>query len=420
MKTQVGIIYWQRTDKVNSQGQAPISCRITVRGQHAEVAANIRVARAEWGGSRVRVLGRSAEVRRHNSHLLQMQNELENLAADLDRQGKVVTAQGLARLLRKGNTPSLSVLALFEAYQAERQTLVGVELASTTIKQETTAYHRLGDFLKSQKQTDLRPEELTPSIADRFVQWLLVTLGHKRNSANKVLHTLRRVLKWGVRREYLEKSPLALYECKRAAAAEIKFLTEAELATLASLELPETGNNLALVRDCFVLQCWTGLAYADLAALNVAAALDKRASGGRRVLHLTRAKSAGRNGYKCVIPLMPEAERILGLYNDCLPVPCNQNYNLHLKELGVLAGIDKDKMHSHIGRKTAGTLMLNRGIPLEAVSSFLGHSSTLITQKIYAKLLDTTVVDAFEAAFGAATTAPEPAYMTAQKGGLAA
>lgn len=409
MKTQACMMFWLRTDKVNKQGLAPLSCRLTVKGKRVEISTNIRVAPKDWNGARKKVLGKTEAASRANSYLLQMQNQLEDIVADLDRQGKPATAQSIARIYRAGGNINLNMVELFQAYLAEREALVGGEFAPATIKQNKTAYNRLCDFVKLQKCTDLRPEEMTHNLADKMVHWLLGTLKHKRASANKVMRAISQVLTWAVRREHIEKNPLHLYKYKRQAAGEIVFLTEGELAALVGLPLP--ASKLAAVRDCFVLQCWTGLAYADLAALNVTASAEYRTDAGgivRRLLRITRAKSTAEKGYEAVIPLQDEAERILAQYNDCMPVPTNQEYNQALKQLGALAGISRDKMHSHIGRKTAGTLMLNRGVPLPAVSKFLGHSNTLITQKLYAKLLDTTVVDAFGAVFGAAAIPDAP------------
>jgi integrase/recombinase XerD len=429
MKTRACMMLWHRTDKANKQGLAPLSCRLTVNGKRVEISTNIRVAPKDWSGARKKVLGTAgADVaKRANSYLLQLLNQLEDIVADFDRQSKPVTAQSIARSYRSGGSV-LNLLGLFEAFLAEREGLLGVEFAPATIKQNKVAYNRLSEFLKLQVATDLRPEEMTHNMADKMAHWMLAKLKHKRVSVNKVIRAISQVLTWGVQREYIEKNPLHLYKYKRHAANEIKFLTEGELAALTALCLPV--GRVANVRDCFVLQCWTGLAYADLVALNVAASAEYRTDAGgtvRRLLRITRAKSTMEKGYEAVIPLMAEAERILALYNDVMPVPTNQEYNQALKELGALAGISADKMHSHVGRKTAGTLMLNRGVTLPAVSKFLGHSSTLITQKLYAKLLDTTVVDAFGAVFGGAPAlAPQPIVLPllpaphgTQKGGRA-
>ncbi len=409
MKTHVGIIFWLRSDRANPKGLAPISCRLTVRGQRAEVSTGVKAAHSDWSANAAkRIAGNTDAAKRGNTYLLKMQNELEDLVADLDRQGKTITAKKLARLYKQpAEVKPQTVLEVYKGFLAERKELVGIEVALATNMSHKTRCNRLIEYLKGQGQIGLLAEEFTANVADRFLHWLLQKKQLKRDSANKVVRGVVQVLRWAVRREYLAKNPLDLYQFKSQARQPIKFLTAGELGTLSSIELID--NTLGIVRDCFVLQCWTGLAYADLAALNVRRDAEyhtDKAGNVRRVLRITRAKSTLQKGYECVIPLLPEAERILAHYEDEVPVFTNQAYNRGLKELGQLCGITAEKMTTHVGRKTAGTLLLNMGVPLPVVSKFLGHANVLITQKLYAELLDTTVVDAFAMLGGYA--APEP------------
>ena len=71
----------------------------------------------------------------------------------------------------------------------------------------------------------------------------------------------------------------------------------------------------------------------------------------------------------------------------------NQKYNIALKKLAAVAGIDKP-LSTNWARHTGATLLLNAGVPMQIVSKILGHSSTKMTERVYAKLLDKTVVDA--------------------------
>ncbi|MCL4069317.1 tyrosine-type recombinase/integrase [Pseudomonas sp. GX19020] len=48
--------------------------------------------------------------------------------------------------------------------------------------------------------------------------------------------------------------------------------------------------------------------------------------------------------------------------------------------------VRRKPLGAHALRKTIATAMLNKGVPLEAVSKLLGHSSTLVTQQVYAHL----------------------------------
>ena len=82
-------------------------------------------------------------------------------------------------------------------------------------------------------------------------------------------------------------------------------------------------------------------------------------------------------------------------YEGKLPIISNVKYNLYLKTIAQAAGIDK-KVSSHWARHTGATLLLNEGIDMKIVSKICGHSSTRITEQVYAKLLDETVVDAIQ------------------------
>ena len=86
--------------------------------------------------------------------------------------------------------------------------------------------------------------------------------------------------------------------------------------------------------------------------------------------------------------------KILERYDYRLPTISNQKYNIKLKIVADAAGVEKE-LTSHVGRRTAGYIWLNGGIPIEVVAKCLGHTSVRTTEKAYAKILDKTVVSAF-------------------------
>jgi integrase len=91
-----------------------------------------------------------------------------------------------------------------------------------------------------------------------------------------------------------------------------------------------------------------------------------------------------------VIPLLPKAKAILEKYDYQLPVLSNQRYNSYLGEIKDICNIEK-KLHTHLGRHTMATILINNGVDLPIIAKILGHSSTKITESIYAKVLDKTV-----------------------------
>lgn len=91
--------------------------------------------------------------------------------------------------------------------------------------------------------------------------------------------------------------------------------------------------------------------------------------------------------------MLKPAMEILAKYGYALPIISNVKYNEYLKVVAQAAGIDKP-ISTHWARHTGATLLLNEGIDMRIVSKICGHSSTRITEMIYAKLLDETVVNA--------------------------
>lgn len=144
-----------------------------------------------------------------------------------------------------------------------------------------------------------------------------------------------------------------------------------------------------MVKDTFLFCCYTGLAYVDVAKLtpdNISAGID-----GERWLFVDRTKT----GSSSNVPLLPPALAIIERYQNhpetenkglLLPVISNQKLNAYLKEIADICGINKH-LTFHIARHTfATTVTLTNGVPIESVSSMLGHKNLRTTQ-IYAKVV---------------------------------
>lgn len=163
-----------------------------------------------------------------------------------------------------------------------------------------------------------------------------------------------------------------------------KCLTPEEFQSIREVTLHT--DSMKRVRDLFVFQTYTCLAYTDLIAFdskNIQEVKGKKVYIGKR----------GKTKESFTIPLLDPALEILAKYKNNLPIISNVKYNEYLKVLAQAAKIDKP-LSSHWARHTGATLLLNNGVSMQIVSRICGHSSTKITEQVYAKLLDETVVDA--------------------------
>ena len=163
-----------------------------------------------------------------------------------------------------------------------------------------------------------------------------------------------------------------------------KCLTPDEFKQLKKASMPT--DSLERVRDLFVFQTYTCLRYSDLAKFN---SNDIVLINGKEVYNCTQKKTRK----TATIPLLQPALEILDKYKGYLPIISNVKYNEYLKVVAQAAGISKP-LSTHWARHTGATILLNEGVDLKVVSKICGHSSIRITEQIYAKLLDETVVDA--------------------------
>lgn len=161
------------------------------------------------------------------------------------------------------------------------------------------------------------------------------------------------------------------------------YLTPEEIEKIRRAEMPT--RSLSEAKDLFLIQCDTGLSFADLMTFN----FEKcRNASDFDVFSDYRVKT----GVLYTFVLTPKAKEILEKYDFCVPKLPNQKYNVKLKLVADAAGLDKS-ISSHDGRRSCGTLLLNAGVPIAVVSRILGHSSIKQTEQAYAKLMDETIAE---------------------------
>ena len=186
---------------------------------------------------------------------------------------------------------------------------------------------------------------------------------------------------------YIHKNPYKWINIDKSREDSLsKCLTPEEFNRLKLCKVPT--KSLEKVRDLFVFQTYTCLSYSDLRGFSSEYIIEVE---GMKVYTGNRHKTQ----QEFTIPLLKPALDILSKYDNKLPIISNVKYNEYIKIVAQSAGIDKP-VSSHWARHTGATLLLNAGVDMQIVSKICGHSSTKITEKIYAKLLDKTVVKAIQ------------------------
>jgi integrase len=185
----------------------------------------------------------------------------------------------------------------------------------------------------------------------------------------------------------IEHDPYEKIKVRQGASKPRSALTLDELSQFLSFAAPTAF--LQKIKDLFVVQCFTGLSYADLMETDFSRA--ELVNGEYVLSRETRLKT----GTRFILVLLPQVLEVLGRYDFQLPHLAYDVYNRHLKAFAVMAGIKKN-VTTHIGRHTfATTVALSNGVPIEVLSKMLGHTNIRTTQ-IYAKILPPSVVAGFK------------------------
>lgn len=200
--------------------------------------------------------------------------------------------------------------------------------------------------------------------------------------------TLRSLIVRAVKFEKIKHNP---YERIRGAFRKgikenVEYLTEDEVAAIESLH-PIPGTQVAMARDLFIFQLYTGLSYADAQAFDIN---HYKMDNGRWVYTGQRIKT----GVPYVSQLLPPAVEVLERYGWGVPKIENSHYNEALKSIQKGLGLHT-RLHSHLARHTFATRALRLGVKIENVSKMLGHTNVSQTQR-YAKVLAEAVHEDFD------------------------
>lgn len=362
-----------RKEKVRGNDYGRIEMRLTLQRRQKYISTGFRCGWDEWDGQRVCNRPDSMEI---NNLLSDLMRRLREIEQDLRARSMLSLDNIQARLEQRSETGSMEL----EKYFSER-----IEVRSYG-KGRTTG-------LRYRRAVEALTHACRVRWLDDFGELQVVKLDKSLKSAGLSEETrwynyhrhLRALMSDAVKDGLARRNPydggVVHRPNDRYGRALERCLTMDELQRVISSDV---GNGyLARARDLFVFQCYTCMGYSDLREF------DKRRIQeieGRKVYSSRRHKT----GEKFTFLLLAEAESILHKYEWKLPVLSNQKYNTYLKAVAAIAGVDKP-ISSHWARHTGATILLNAGVPMDVVARILGHSSSEITRKVYAKLLDETV-----------------------------
>ena len=363
-----------RSSKVSKKdGLTPLELYVIIDGKRRFVSLNRRIDPKLFNAKKQIVRGDTQT----NEYIEAVRMKCYALETEMLKRGLLLTVDTFVYAFKHGiRQNSISTYGLFDKFmekQLEKKNL-GLITHAIYVKYRCTIR-----YCKEAMQTDKMLSDLTTSDMEDIYTYMLHKMSNNR--AICYMRKLKTILLYAIREGYISTNPITFKFHKDK--VEKEPLTIEEVRSIRTKELG--SRRIENIRDLFILQCYTGLAFRDMSSLSEKdIKLDK---DGKEWIVKERIKT----GVSAFIPILPVVKEILVKYNYHLPTLTNQKYNSYLKEIQEVCGIKKT-LHSHLARHTCGTLLLNAGVDMLTVSKVLGHSSTKTTEAVYAKLLPETIM----------------------------
>ena len=381
VRSKLSILFYLKHGSPAKDGKLPLMCRLTINGESTSFSCKRRIDPDKWDPNNGEMIGDDDESQTINMHLKQMREQLlSDFAAILQEYGSI-RPQWLKDYTLGTSDRQEMLLYMYNKFNEDFRKSVGHGRSKSSYERYAIVYRHLKTFIRQRYNLDdVRIKYVTFAMINAFEYYLRVGLGLRNNTVWVYMITFKHIISLARATGAIRSDPFATYK-NRFEQVERGYLTEDELQRL--LLYPVDNSTQRLVRDMFAFSAFTGLSYSDVKALrweNIRTLFE----GQTWIVTRRRKTNTPSNLLLLDIP-----KRILEQYGNkdtptIFKIPSNNCCNEYLVDLGRRCGI-ATRVTFHVARHTFATLSLSKGMPIETLSSVLGHTNIRTTQ-IYAKI----------------------------------
>ena len=381
LENSFGLIFFLKAPRRNESKIRSVYFRITVDGIPKESSSRRQWDIERWNQKTERATGTKEDARELNFFLDSLTNKIHGIKTEILNSGKPITSKKIMDHVMGKITPRAKVIEEFQKHNDEMKALIGNGYTEATLERFTITKNHVTTFIKFKYNADdFEFADLNLEFVKDFEFYLRSVRKCANNTTLKYIANFKKIVIRAIDKEIIEKDPFKSFKGRKTKIVK-KPVSAKELAELERRQF--STDRLNIVRDIFIFQCYTGLAYID--AFQLQKADIKDGVDGNQWILSERQKTNSTTR----IPLLPKAIKILEKYKDhplclkrgtVLPVSSNQKMNEYLKEIAVLCGFPFT-LNTHMARRTFGsTVTLNNNVPINVVKEMLGHSSVKQTE----------------------------------------
>ena len=384
MKSTFSIIFYLKRQVVKKDGTVPVMGRITVDGTQAQFSCKVTANPKMWDTKGGRMTGKSMQALEVNRKLDKMRVSINKHYQEILDRDNYVTAEKVKNAFLGLEYRCQTLLKVYAQYNEDYEKLYKAGMRSWgSLRKYRCVYRHLQEFLQSRYHVnDISLKELTPAFITDFEAFLRTDKHLCENSLSVYMLPLRTMVFRAIDNGWLTRDPFHDYKVPKVETTR-GFLTKEEIHLLMNAELKR--KTMQLIRALYLFCCFTGLSFADLKNLkeeHIQTFFDDS-----EWIMIDRQKTGVRSTIKLLDYPKSIMEKYRGLCADgrIFPVPCYSDCRGILLRVAKKCGITKH-LTWHMSRHTMATeICLTNGVPIETVSSILGHKNIKTTQ-IYAKI----------------------------------
>lgn len=363
----------------NQKEETMIYISVSIGGKRLKRSTSIKVKPKNWTGTRVKNLAPNS-----TNYNLKLQN-IEQLLTEIEREyllkNEPLTKESLEREFDNRLTP-MEVKSSETSFDEVFKEFINSKRNNTaedTIKTYNTCKNHLKTFAQQEGIT-LTFDAIDMSFYDDFLNYFY-DREYLNSTIGKYVRLLKTFMNWAIERNYHQNTSFRNFYVFKDDSEKVKLNADI-VEKLRNTEFSLEDN---LVRDAFILSCYTGLRYSDIAGLKK----ENIFNNETKVL-VKKTKET------ITIPLLdvPKEilERHLNKYNR-IRIPTNQHCNRIIKQLfGKIGFLDKIEIVKwsgnnkivrqeeaykfitmHYGRAFFITNSLVKGMNEELIREITGH-----------------------------------------------
>lgn len=393
MRNTFSILFYINRSKLRN-GKAPVMGRITINGTKSYFSCKCTIEPSLWSTADNRAIGKSPQATELNFNLDNLRARIV-LAYNrlLPEFGDLITARMVKNNFTGMGNDYTTLLQYMKEDIDSFSKRVNKDRSSNTLHKMRIVHNWTRQYIyKRYRSSDIYLQELEPDFIKGFSQWLQFEHGLKQSTVWVYTTYLKKIVINAHLSGKIKQNPFHTFRINPNV-KQREFLSSLELKFLIGHKSPDAKLNYT--KNLFLFSCFTGISFADLKNLKLC---NIHIINGKTWIISRRQKS----NIPFQIQLMKIPERILMQFIGKKKNPDRKVFEQlsyatvtrNLKNIARQCNINKN-ITFHLARHTFATMALSNGMPIESISSILGHSNISTTQ-IYAKVINYKLSKDFE------------------------